>query len=111
MNNGIHHASRGGVSNGSMEEYNRGNMKKREGVCWRCGRAGHIAQNCIADMPTEIKQRILRHCAHIAINDADQAHLADINTELAAFTLIGPDEDVPLHLQYTPADFDNDSDY
>jgi hypothetical protein len=105
VNNGSRHASRGGVSNGSTEEYDWGNTKKREGVCWRCGRAGHIAQNCVADMPTEVKQRILRHHAHVAIDPAD------INTELSAFTLIGPDEDVPLHLRYTPADFDNDSDY
>ena len=111
-NNGSRHASRGGVSNGSMEEYDWGNTKKQEGVCWRCGRPGHIAQNCVADMPTEVKQRILCHHTHVVIDSAvDQAHLADINTELSAFTLIGPDEDVPMHLRYTPADFNNDSDY
>lgn len=49
---------------------------------------------------------------HVAIDSmADHAHLADINTELPAFTLIRPDEDVPLHLWYTAVDFDNNSDY
>jgi hypothetical protein len=112
VNNRSCHVSRGGVSNGSMEDYDWGNMKKQEGVCWCCGWPGHIAQNYVADMPTEVKQCILCHHAHVAIDSAtDQAQLADINTELSTFTLIRPDENIPLHLRYTPADFDNDSDY
>lgn len=49
-----------------------GNTKKRDGVCFRCGRPGHIAQNCIANMPQEIKERLMAaHTAHLAI-DSDE---------------------------------------
>lgn len=29
-------------------------------ACWRCGKPGHIASKCVADMPKHIKDRILR---------------------------------------------------
>src|ERR1700677_1482053 len=35
----------------SSSEGGRRNKSRKEEVCWRCGRAGHVAQNCIADMP------------------------------------------------------------
>jgi hypothetical protein len=48
------------------QECDWGNRSRKEGVCWRCGRAGHVAQNCIADMPAEEKARILQPHAHVA---------------------------------------------
>jgi len=41
------------------EGFDWGNSKNREGVCWRCGRSGHIAQFCVADMPENVKREIL----------------------------------------------------
>jgi hypothetical protein len=35
------------------EECDWGNTKEREGVCWRCGREGHMVRNCVANMPEE----------------------------------------------------------
>ena len=42
-------------------EYDWGNMKERERVCFRCGRKGHIARNCVADMPEDVKRKVLDH--------------------------------------------------
>jgi hypothetical protein len=78
--------SRGGGSKGSkghgrnFEECDWGNTKEREGVCWRCGREGHVAKNCIADMPEDIKRTIVNH-AHITITSPDD--------ELFAFAVYG----------------------
>ena len=52
------------------EECDWGNTKEREGVCWRCGRKHHIVKHCIADMPEDIKWKVLDH-----------AHVADIDPE------------------------------
>lgn len=41
------------------EGFDWGNSKDRQGVCWRCGRPGHIAQFCVADMPEDVKREIL----------------------------------------------------
>ena len=54
------------------EEYDWGNMKEREGVCWRCGQENHTAKNCIADMPEDVKQKVLDH-THVAKVDLDEA--------------------------------------
>ena len=45
------------------EGFDWGNSKNREGVCWRCGRPGHIAQFCVADMPEDVKREILNRPA------------------------------------------------
>ena len=69
--------SRGGGTKGckghgrESEEYDWGNTKEREGVCWRCGREGHIAKLCVADMPEDVKRGILEH-AHITLFDSGQ---------------------------------------
>lgn len=56
----INHTSRSGGGGGALcNECDWGNTKKREGVCWRCGRPGHVAQYCVADMPDDVKRRIL----------------------------------------------------
>ena len=68
--------SRGGGFKGSKghgrhsEECDWGNTKEREGVCWRCGREGHMARNCVADMPEEVKQKVINH-ALVADTDLD----------------------------------------
>ena len=82
--------SRGGGSKGSKghkrysEEYDWGNTKEREGVCWRCGRENHMAKNCVANMPEDIKRKIVDH-ANIAITSPDGA----IPEELFAFASEG----------------------
>ena len=66
--------SRGGGFKGSKghgrhsEECDWGNTKEREGVCWRCGREGHVARNCIADMPEEVKRKVIDH---VLVADTD----------------------------------------
>jgi len=68
--------SRGGGSKGSkghgrnFEEYDWGNTKEREGVCWRCGQENHMVRNCVADMPEEVKQKVINH-ALVADTDPD----------------------------------------
>jgi hypothetical protein len=64
--------SKGNLGN---REYDWGNTKERERVCFRCGREGHIAKNCVADMPEDIKRKVLNH-----------AYVADIDP--------GPDEEL-----------------
>jgi hypothetical protein len=65
--------SRGGGSKGCKghgrysDEYDWGNMKEREGVCWRCGRENHVARNCIADMPNDVKQKVFVNPSHMVL--------------------------------------------
>ncbi|KAG5220922.1 HIT domain protein [Salix suchowensis] len=35
------------------------NTQRKDSVCWRCGRAKHTAQYCVADMPEDIKRKVL----------------------------------------------------
>ena len=78
--------SRGGGFKGSKghgrhsEECDWGNTKEREGVCWRCGRENHLAKNCIADMPEDVKRKVLDH-AHIASTSADDELFAFASDE------------------------------
>jgi hypothetical protein len=78
--------SRGGGSKGCKghgrysDEYDWGNTKEREGVCWRCGRENHVARNCIADMPNDVKQKVVNH-ANIATSPDE----AISESELFAF--------------------------
>ena len=59
--------SRGGGSKGCKDhgrysdEYDWGNTKECEGVCWRCGRENHMARNCVADMPDDVKWKVVNH--------------------------------------------------
>jgi hypothetical protein len=79
------HGSGGGFKT-KFEDFDWGNQKKRDGVCFRCGRSGHVAQNCVADMPADMKERILNYRAYVATSDTfAHAHLATDNTDL--FTL------------------------
>jgi hypothetical protein len=61
------------------EAYDWGNTKDRDDVCWRCGRGGHIAKLCIADMPQDVKQKIFDHALTSVI------HYTDHDEELFAF--------------------------
>jgi hypothetical protein len=88
--------SRGGGSKGSkghgrnFEEYDWGNTKEREGVCWRCGRENHVAKNCVADMPEEVKRKVIDH-ALVADTDLDAT-----SPELFAF-VSDTGDDPPLY--------------
>ena len=73
---------RGDVDDGN-EDFDWGNTKNREGVCFRCGRPRHIAQFCVANMPNDVKRCILNHSAHIATIDQDDHS----NDDLFAFAV------------------------
>ena len=59
-----------------------GNSQGREGVCFHCGKHGHVAAKCIMDMPADVKSKIL-DCAQAQV--AEIAY--DINPEGTNFTL------------------------
>lgn len=63
------------------EKFGWGNMKDQEGVCWRCGQENHVAKNCIANMPEDIKQKAIDHTNLANINSNKVA----LNNELFAF--------------------------
>jgi hypothetical protein len=44
---------------GVKGEINWGNLKEKDGVCHRCGRSGHVAHCCVADMPDDVKAKYL----------------------------------------------------
>ncbi|KAF7979225.1 hypothetical protein HWV62_43182 [Athelia sp. TMB] len=70
----------GGYRGDGDDSFDWGNTKRRDMVCWRCGRAKHIAQNCIYDMPKDVKDRIMAgagHTANIAMDSgSDQPAVA-----------------------------------
>ena len=70
-------------------DFDWGNTRNREGVCYRCGRPRHIAQFCVANMPEEVKRRILNHTANTAILDGDD--------NLFAFAAAEGTSPTPLH--------------
>jgi hypothetical protein len=57
-NNAGCHGSGGGGFKTKFDDFDWGNSKGCEGVCWHCGQSGHIAHNCIANMPADMKD----HC-------------------------------------------------
>jgi hypothetical protein len=70
--------SKGSKYRGRSDEYDWGNSRGQDDVCWRCGRGGHVARLCVADMPQEVKQKIFDH----ALTVVDSNHPDD---ELFAF--------------------------
>ena len=71
-------------------EFDWGNSKNREGVCYRCGRPGHIARNCDADMPADIKCRVRKRSP----NTSDSAVIAaddDNSPEQELFAFLAGD--------------------
>jgi len=61
-----------------------GNQEKRDGVCYRCGKSGHVAAKCIHDMPKKVKDAIIGNkseesaeVAQIEEDFDDYAFLAD----------------------------------
>ncbi|KAJ6458362.1 hypothetical protein C8R47DRAFT_1081747 [Mycena vitilis] len=44
---------------GGKGEFDWGNSKEKDGVCHRCGRSGHVARRCVADMPDDVKAKLL----------------------------------------------------
>ena len=81
--------SRGGGMKGykehgrHSEECDWGNTKEWEGVCWQCGREGHVAKNCVANMPENVKRKVLDH--------ANIADIADIETTSELFAFVSDD--------------------
>jgi hypothetical protein len=116
--NRVHcHGSGGGVPRTRYDDFDWGNTKNRDGVCFHCGHSSHVAQNCMADMPQE---RILNHhahCAHIATEDTlslalvqlpaddpltlalSRDHHAHIAIDSSSWRIFGPDEDVPIEFR------------
>jgi hypothetical protein len=75
---GGRHGSGGGGSKPKFDDFDWGNLKGRDGVCFRCGRSGHVAGKCITDMPTDAKERVLNHHAHIATEDVFSLAVAQL---------------------------------
>lgn len=44
---------------GVKGEFDWGNSREKDGVCHRCGRAGHVARRCVADMPGDVTAKYL----------------------------------------------------
>jgi hypothetical protein len=62
-----------GNESASRGDFDWGNTKERDDVCFRCGRKGHIVPKCVSDMPKETKDRILSaHCTHDSFSDSDE---------------------------------------
>lgn len=84
-------AHRGGVG-----DFDWGNSKGREGVCFRCGKPGHVAAKCVADMPPNIKTKILSHSNTANVADVDDyAFLTDDFENVALVSAFGMGENVP----------------
>ena len=82
--------SKGGVRrSASKAEVDWGNSKGKDGVCFHCGRSGHVAAKCIADMPQEVKDLIISGPAHVAREDeSDESD--DNMAETVAFARENP---------------------
>jgi hypothetical protein len=112
--------SRATGSRTRYDDFDWGNTKSRDGVCFRCGRSSHVAQNCMADMPTDIKEPILNHhahCAHIVTENTLSLALAQLPADdpltlalsrdhhvhtaidSSGWRIFGPDEDVPIEFR------------
>jgi hypothetical protein len=72
---------RKGKVDDSDEEFDWGNTKNCEGVCYRCGWPQHIAQFCVADMPHDVKKCILNHSTNMAALDDDNSLFAFTEVE------------------------------
>jgi hypothetical protein len=113
-NKGYHHGSGGGGSKLKFDDFDWGNSKGRDGVCFRCGRSGHVAGKCVADMPADAKEHVLNHHAHFATDNTNlsaalahlpaddplvlalsQDHQAHTAIDPVGWRIFGPDEDVP----------------
>jgi len=64
-----HHGSRGGGSKPKFDDFDWGNSKGQDGVCFRCSHSGHVVGKCVANMPTDAKAHVLNHHAHVATED------------------------------------------
>ena len=56
-------ALRGEETPATVMDFDWGNMKNCDRVCFRCGHPQHIAQFCVANMPGDIKHCILSYSA------------------------------------------------
>ncbi|KIM83651.1 hypothetical protein PILCRDRAFT_432463 [Piloderma croceum F 1598] len=56
-------------------------VRTAERVCWRCGRENHVARNCVADMPDDVKRKVANH-ANIVTTSPDEGIF---DSELFAF--------------------------
>ena len=79
------YGSGGGVPRTRYDNFDWGNTKNRDGICFHCGSSSHITQNCMAYMPTDVKECILNHHAHHAHTVQFQSirhHLLKLRKEL-----------------------------
>jgi len=76
------HASGPKVTKHVVGEYDWGNSKGRDDVCWRCGHQGHVARLCVADMPQDVKQKVFDHAltAVFDFNSSDEELFAFISS-------------------------------
>ena len=90
-NKAHHQGSRATGSRTRYDNFDWGNTKSQDGVCFRCGHSSHITQNCMADMPMDVKECILNHHTH-------RAHIATENTLSLALAQLPADDPLTLAL-------------
>jgi hypothetical protein len=75
---GSHHGSGRGGSKPKFDDFDWGNSKGRDGVCFRCGHSGHVVGKCVANMPVDAKEHVLNHHAHVATEDLFSLAIAQL---------------------------------
>ena len=80
---------------GRGDEFDRGNTKGREGICFWCGKSGHITAKCVADMPPNVKTKILSHFNSENVADVeDYAFLTNNLENIALFSAFHMEENI-----------------
>lgn len=95
-------------------EFDWGNSQAQDGVCFRCGRPNHQAARCVADMPKEVKEKILHAGAafedgpvsddyQFALNASLFVDSSETATSSVALTSLDDMSDYPSGLTGYPA--------
>ncbi|KAF7340496.1 hypothetical protein MSAN_02121000 [Mycena sanguinolenta] len=81
---------------GVKGKFDWGNSKDKEGVCHRCGLSGHIARRCVADMPDDVKAKILTSRPDAGIADDDEVIILGVEDDsdnVAYPAIVDPNDD------------------
>ena len=53
----------------TFDDFDWGNSKGQDGICFHCSCSSHIVWKFVANMPMDVKEHILNHHAHVATED------------------------------------------